>query len=146
MRKIITAGMAALTLGAAMAATATPAAAQTWHNGGYSSSGGHWNGNGGGNHWNGNNGGGHWGYDNDRRYRYRNNNNSTGAAIAGGIVGLALGAALSSNNHGYSNHGYSRPYYGDSYYDGGYAVCTGRREVWDPYLGAYIVQRFNYAC
>lgn len=139
MRKIITAGMAALTLGASLAATATPAAAESWHDGGS-------------HQWRGDRGD-HRDY--DRRY-YRGNNNSTGAAIAGGIVGLALGAALSSHNNGsYSNHTYySRPYYGGSryyygngYYEGGgYAVCTGRREIWDPYIGGYIVQRYNYAC
>ncbi len=64
-------------------------------------------------------------------------------------MGLALGAAI-AGDHGYyrGGYGYGGPYYGGygGYYDEGYAVCTGRRTVWDPYVGGYIVQRFHYAC
>ncbi|MHB8528155.1 MAG: hypothetical protein ACYC8V_01415 [Caulobacteraceae bacterium] len=114
MNKILTAGMAALTLGGS-ALAAAPASAHEW--GGY-------------------------GYHHD---------DDAGAAIAGGIVGLALGAALTSHNNGYYNGYYSQPYYGGAYagpgyYQQGYSVCTSRRTVWDPYVGRYIVQRYRYAC
>ena len=96
---------------------------------------------------------------NNYYYHHHHGGDSTGAALAGGILGFALGAAVgSSSNHGYYRNGYydrgyygggyydrgyygSRyysPYYGDDYY-GGYRVCTTRRTIWDPYIGAYIV-------
>lgn len=67
-------------------------------------------------------------------YRYSNrhksnNNNDAGIAIAAGIVGLAIGAAVASSNsnkrsssyynNGYSQQGYAGAY-GDSYYGNGY--------------------------
>ncbi len=70
--------------------------------------------------------------------------NDAGVAIAGGLVGLALGAAIASSSH---------PHYYGGYYDGGYyygpaygGVCVGRRTVWDPYWGGYRVRTFRYAC
>ena len=101
--------------------------------------------------------GGWYGYHHD---------NDTGAAIAGGLVGLALGAAIASSSHphyggyydgGYYNGGYygggyyGAPDYGPSYYGGYYGpgyggVCIGRRTVWDPYWGGYRVRTFRYAC
>ena len=111
--------------------------------------------------------GGSYGYHHD---------NSTGAAIAGGLIGLAIGAALSSSRHGdyrsgsYGN-GYYRSYgygsgsgygyggYGTSYggdgdggygsgYGGdyGYRQCVARQTIWDPYYGGYVVRRVRYAC
>ena len=153
MRKILTAAVAALTLGGAVAATA-PAQARPY---GYS------------------------------RYYHRHNDNDAGVAIAAGVVGLALGAALASNSgrsyydrgyygRGYYGRGYyggdyygrgyygqpyygggyySRPYYGSGYgysgrpygyYDGGYRVCTSKRWVYDPYLGRDVKVRSRYAC
>lgn len=69
-------------------------------------------------------------------YRYRrhdnNNNNTAAAAVVGGIVGLALGAAIAGSskdrrasdgyyNNGYYDNGYYRQgYYGDRYGQGGY--------------------------
>src|SRR5689334_5103089 len=91
MKKALTAAMAAITLGGALAATAAPAQAQHWRGGGY---GGHYS-------------GGHY------YYGHRDN---AGPAIAAGVVGLALGAALASNSHSYY---YDRPYYG-GYYGPGY--------------------------
>ena len=47
--------------------------------------------------------------------------NDAGVAIAGGIVGLALGAAIAGNNNGHYNnrgYGYAQPY--------GYAEGRGR--------------------
>ena len=131
MRKILTAGVAALTLVGSLAASATPAAAQHYRRHG--------------------------------DYRHHGDND-TGAAIAGGILGFALGAAVGSSGHNhYYNRYYGRPYYGAyygrSYYGGSYygrpyygrpyyayATCVGHREVWDPYIGGYVMQRFTYAC
>ncbi len=87
----------------------------------------------------------------DDRRRDRDNN---GAAVAAGIAGLAVGAALAaggrgdydSEHHyyrGYSRGGYyygPSAYAGDNYYGSGYAGprrCR-TRTVWDPYVGAYI--------
>lgn len=68
---------------------------------------------------------------------YRHHNNGAGAAIAGGIVGLALGAAIASSSRdryydrGY--RGYNRGgYYRDDYYDRGYY-----RDNYRPYRGGY---------
>ena len=79
-------------------------------------------------------------YDYRDYYRGHDNNDVAGAAIAAGVVGFILGAALasSSNHHsydngyynggyynrGYSSYGYNQPYYGgygQPYYGGGYS-------------------------
>lgn len=66
----------------------------------------------------------------DAQPRYYHRNNDTGAAIAAGVAGLALGAALGSRgstsySYGYGypsySYGYAQPSYG--YYDRG----RGRR-------------------
>lgn len=56
-----------------------------------------------------------------QRYRYRDRDNS-GALIAGGIVGLAVGAAIASNARGryYDDGYYGRPYRGGYYRDRGF--------------------------
>lgn len=127
MRKIIAAGLAALTfLGAATAAQA------------------------------------------DSRYR-RHRDRDNGAAVAAGIAGLAIGAALASGSRdrgyynngyydrgygrGYYDRGYGRGYYGRGYYaprgyyDRGYYAAPRRYryarecrvyQTWDPYYGGYI--------
>lgn len=121
MRKILTAGLAALTLAGGALATASPAAAQS--HGGFH---GHFH------------GGFHRGFDRD----------DGGIALAAGVIGLGLGAALASPHYYYDRGpGY---YYdrGPGYYDygPGYAVCYGRERVWDPYYGRYIIERVRYAC
>jgi hypothetical protein len=127
MRKILTAAMAAITLGGAVAATASPAEARG--HGGYH--------------------GGYGGYG-GRYYRHDNG----GAAIAAGVVGLALGAALANGGHGYS-YGYGPSYYGRDYYGPpaygygygeGYRVCESERWVWDPYWRRNVPVRTRYAC
>jgi hypothetical protein len=82
-------------------------------------------------------------------YGYHRDNDA-GAAIAGGLVGLALGAAIASSSHPHYGPG---PYYGGSYFGPGYygpsygyGACIGRRTVWDPYWGGYRVRTFRYAC
>jgi hypothetical protein len=119
MRKALTAAMAAITLGGAVCATAAPAEARP-HGGYYH--GGYY--------------GGHYRHDNG------------GAAVAAGVVGLALGAALASNSHSYYDRGYYAPgYYAPSYYGGyGYRMCESTRWVWDPYIGRRVPVTSRYAC
>lgn len=117
MNKILTAGMAALTLAGGALTTATPAAARDWN--GY-----------------------HGGY-------YRGDRgDDAGAAIAGGIVGLALGASLASHNGGpYYGGSYYGPAYGPGYYGPGYGgTCVSHRSVWDGYRGRYVLRTIRYAC
>ncbi len=125
MRKILTAGVVALTLGGAILGAAVPANAEPY---------GHWHGGGWRGGWRG---------------------DDAGVAIAAGILGLAVGSALASD-HPHYYYG-APPYYGPGYYGGpvyyrgrgpypGYAACIGRREVWDPYFGGYVVRSFRYAC
>jgi len=128
MRKSLTAALAALTFGAAVAATAAPAEARPYYGGG-------------------------------RYYSYhRHHGNDAGVAVAAGVVGLALGAALASDgggrryyDRGYyrGGYGYYQPgygYYDSGYYDSGYAVCESRRWVYDPYIGRRVQIRSRYAC
>jgi opacity protein-like surface antigen len=121
MKKALTAAVAALTLGGAIATAATPAAAQHYR-GGY--------------------GGYSHGYYGGHYYR---GHDSAGPAIAAGVVGLALGAALASNSHSYA---YDRPYYGGGYYDYDYGprICETTRWVWDPYIGHRVPVHERYRC
>jgi hypothetical protein len=89
-------------------------------------------------------GGGYYG-----GHGHHHNGNDVGVAIAGGIVGLALGAAIAGNNHsqyrtGY-DYGYAPPPPPPRYYGGrGYARPYGNgygRDCWttreyDPYRDA----------
>jgi hypothetical protein len=97
MRKIVTAAVAALTLGGAAAATATPASAQSWRGGGYD---------------HGYRGG--WGHGGWGRGGW-----GPGAAVGAGILGLAVGAAIADHPRAYAT-----PAYGYGY---GYAPCGGLR-------------------
>jgi len=55
------------------------------------------------------------------RYYRNHRSNDAGVAIAAGVVGLAVGAALASNRRGYDNRGYyDRGYYDRGHYDQGY--------------------------
>jgi hypothetical protein len=113
--------MAAITLGGAVCATAAPAEARP-HGGGYY----------------------HGGY-----YGGHSRHNNAGAAVAAGVVGLALGAALASNGHSYYDRGYyDRGYYAPGYYGayGGYRTCESTRWVWDPYIGRRVPVTSRYAC
>jgi hypothetical protein len=112
MKKILTAAIAAITLGGAVCATATPASAQRWE--------GHR--------------GGHYG--------------NGGAAVAAGIAGLAIGAALASDHPHYYRSYYGGPYYGPPAYYGPsyYGTCYATRWVWDPYIGRRVPVREAFAC
>jgi hypothetical protein len=127
MRKVLTAALAAITLGGAVCATAAPAEARD-HDHYYGG-----------------------------RYYGGHRHNDAGAAVAAGVLGLALGAAL-AGDHGYSERGYNdRGYYGRGYYDreyypgdyygyGGYRTCETTRWVWDPYIGRRVPVVSRYAC
>jgi hypothetical protein len=119
MRKILAAGVAALTFGGAVAAAAIPttAAAREFH-GGYGYRGG-----------------------------WDHHHGDNGAAIFAGVAGLALGAALadSGHHHYYRSYGYGPAYYNYDY-DYAPAVCESRRWVWDPYIGRRVLVTHHYAC
>jgi hypothetical protein len=88
------------------------------------------------------------------RHHYHRDRDNDGAAIAAGIAGLAIGAALASGSRdrsSYYDRGYyDRPYYG-GYYDRRYyspprySYYGPRRDYrhcrtvsrWDPYYGGY---------
>src|SRR5579871_5115577 len=117
MRKILTAGLAALTLAGGVAATAVPADAAPYH-GGYYHGGGHWRG-----------GGAGW---------------AIGAGLLGLAAGAAI---ADSHPYYYGPGYYHGPYYGEGYgYGYGYESCVGRHRVWDPYIGSYVIRDFRYAC
>ena len=81
--------------------------------------------------------------DHDRGY-------GAGALIAGGIAGVALGAALSGPR--YHSSYYGPAYYGPGVYDpyayppGYYGICISHHRVWDSYYGAWVVRPVRYAC
>jgi hypothetical protein len=123
MRKFITAAVAALTLGGAMVATTAPAEARPYGHGGYY----------------------HGGY----RYYGHGRGVGPGVAIAAGVAGLAVGAALASprgyyGGGGYYGAGYGYPAYGYPAY--GYRTCIGQHWVWDPYYGRNVLVQDRYAC
>jgi hypothetical protein len=114
MRKFVSAALAAVTV-AGTIASAGAATAQPYHHGYYG--GGYWR-------------GGH--------HYYRDN---TGAEVAAGIAGLAIGAAIAGGGHErvYYDRGYYAPgyYYSPYYGPPAYRDCRGV-EVWDPYIGRWI--------
>ncbi len=59
-----------------------------------------------------------------QRYRgghyYRGHGDAAGAALVGGLAGLAVGAALASDRPGYYYDGYAPAYYGPAYYGPAY--------------------------
>ncbi len=78
----------------------------------------------------------------------------SGAAVAAGLAGLAVGAAIASGGRGDydADHGYYRGYYRDGYYYGPHAYAGDyyygngyggprrcrTRTVWDPYVNGYV--------
>jgi len=88
-------------------------------------------------------------------YRHRGGGDAAGAALIGGIAGLAIGAAIASGNdrnrdyyyrergyrpdydaYYYRHHGYypNNGYYADRYRDRGYYEDCWIERRWDPYL------------
>lgn len=111
-----------------------------------------------------------------RYHRDHDNNDAAAAAIVGGVLGLAIGAAIAGSN---KNRGYDRGYYGDGYYNNGYnnggyyrggardyyggrsygyaqpyaygygyapRSCVSRERVYDPYIGRRVTVERRYAC
>jgi hypothetical protein len=121
MRKIVTAGLAALTLAGGAMATTSPATAQSWR-------------------------GEHEGFRGGDRGDFRgfrgrgDRDDDGGAALLAGVLGFGLGAALASPRYEYR----ARPHYYED--DGYYGVCYARERVWDPYIGQYVIERVRYAC
>jgi len=79
----------------------------------------------------------------DGRYRHRGGGDTTGAAIAGGVVGLALGAAIASSAN---DRRYDRDYYYDDrdyYYDRGYPRARAYY-YYDRYPRAYYRPNYYY--
>jgi hypothetical protein len=75
------------------------------------------------------------------RYRYRHRDH-TSAVIGAGLIGLGIGAAISSSNRGrYYDDGYyyNRGSYDRGYY--GYHRCVTRWE-YDPYYDQYVRVRY----
>jgi hypothetical protein len=77
----------------------------------------------------------------DYRYYRGHHHGDGGAAVAAGIAGLAIGAALASNG---GRRDYDRGYYGDrggyyreSYYDGYRRPYYGRPHYYRPYADGY---------
>lgn len=72
------------------------------------------------------------------QYRHHDHDRA-GAAVAAGIAGLAVGAAIAGSHPRYYyddyDDGYYRPY---GYY---YAPRCRSYTVWDPYAYAYVVRR-----
>ena len=62
--------------------------------------------------------------------------NDAGVAVAAGILGLAVGAAVASSHHDYDRsygYGYSQPYYGNGYAQPYYGNGYGYRSAYDGY-------------
>ena len=105
MRKIIAAGLAAVTLTSALGSAVTASAQDRWR------------------------------HDHDR--------GGNGAAVAAGLAGLAVGAALANGGRGDYRGGYYygppryayEHYYGPRYY-GPHRCATS--QIWDPYVGGYV--------
>lgn len=86
----------------------------------------------------------------DRHYHHHRDR--SGDALAAGVVGLALGAAIASSAN--NDRGY-RSGYGGSYSYGYYdydrpryrrPICEDRRWVYDPYLDRRVMIREQYRC
>lgn len=129
MKKSLATAMAALTFGAAVAATAAPAEARDH---------------------------GYDGYDGYHRHRGNSTGTAVVAGIAGLALGAALSSNSGRRNDGYysRSYAYSQPYYGDSYYaprgyyayERPYRTCESSRWVWDPYIEEQVLIRSRYAC
>lgn len=117
MRKMIAAGLAALTFGGAIATAALPATAEAHE-------------------WRGGYGG--W------EHHHNNTGAVVAAGIAGLAIGAALS---NSHPHYYQRSYYYGPtYYDDDDDYGPPAVCVSRHWVWDPYIGRHVLVTRHYPC
>jgi hypothetical protein len=124
MRKFLASALAALTLGGALAATASPAEAQRYYYG---------------------HGGYYGGY-----YGHHHHSDTAAVAAVAGIAGLALGSALASDHRRtvYYDSYYEapRPYYYERRYYYEPRTCISHDWVWDPYIGRHVRIEREYAC
>lgn len=93
-------------------------------------------------------------WDGDRHHRRHRDNDDDGAAIAAGVIGLILGAAIASSAQpsapvyqprysGGGYDGYDR-YDGDSSYD---RACAAKYWSYDPSSGTYLAANgYRYQC
>ena len=144
MRKLMTAGLAGLTLVAGVATTSAATAGVRVGQPGFERV-------------------QHYGYGpgyyqrgyNNGYYRRRDNGNEAAAAIVGGVLGFALGSALNSQPRTY----YSQPYYGYStyyapprysyaprYYAPRYYAPPPRYYAPAPYYGGSCYDGYRYYC
>ncbi|HEY2749837.1 hypothetical protein [Phenylobacterium sp.] len=122
MRKVLTAAMAAITLGGAVCATAAPAQARPH---GYS----------------------HYGH----YYGHNNAGAAVAAGVVGLALGAAIASNHGYYNRGYYGGYYGAGYYpaysyGYAYAPPAYRVCESTRWVWDPYIGRNVPVATRYAC
>ncbi len=135
MRKLLTAGVAALTVFGAMA-PAAGAQARDWGRYGHSYYGGGYGSYGGYRAYGGHRSYGYPGYGYGYSYgRHHHHDDGTDEAIVAGIVGLAIGAALASSGGGQRRDRYDDGYRDDrGYGDDRCSVVT----EWDPRSDSYI--------
>ncbi|HEV2746994.1 MAG TPA: hypothetical protein VGW34_06810 [Allosphingosinicella sp.] len=80
-----------------------------------------------------------------RWHRYRHHGGDS--ALAAGLIGLGIGAAIASSHHGYYGggyyaHGYYPRYYGRGYYRHRYPRRCFTRWEYDPYWGRPVRVRY----
>jgi hypothetical protein len=119
MNKILTAAIAAITLGGAVSATATAADARPYGGHGYY--------------------GGHYGHG-------RGYGGAALAGIAGLAIGAAIASDHPRYYGGGPYYGGPAYYGAPAYYGGYYGTCYTTHWAWDPYAGRRIPVREAYAC
>jgi hypothetical protein len=87
------------------------------------------------------------GWHNGYRYDGHHYRDRSGAIVAAGVAGLAIGAIIGSSSQ---PRYYAPPpaYYGPppGYYDYGPRWCSAREWVWDPYIGRRVPVEHSYRC
>ena len=120
MRKILTTGLAALALAGTTLGAAAPATAQDHH-------------------------GFRGDFRGDRGFHGRGfDHDDGGIALAAGVIGLGLGAALAS--HPYYDYGPGPSLLWRRLRLPGLPHLLRPARVWDPYVGHYVIERVRYAC
>ncbi len=75
-------------------------------------------------------------------YGHRDHGDGAGAAIAGGIIGLALGAIIVSSSHHHDHDRYDRGYYNNGYNGGGY-YNQGQVGYYNGYNNGYYNNQYR---